>query len=169
MEDQLTPDAKAEVQARMESGIRPCGKCRRQLEKKVGCCYVKCDECKRGECWICGNEIPHTSEACNNHGCKPEALLAKEAAVLSAKQQAVTKPNSLLVTLLTGETVTVTYSPDWTVLQLKQELQRKTQLSPSQMSTLTHTGTPLDDRKKLTDYKLRSKSTLVLTVPVVGG
>jgi hypothetical protein len=157
MEDAFSANAREDLQANFAAGIRPCGKCGRYLFRKQGCCYVKCPDCCYAECWCCGKDISHTSEAFNNHGCNPDALFEQE-------QRDVTKPNSLLCSMASGASCVIAYCPDWTVLQLKQEIQRKTGVNTDQVTTLTYAGATLDNSKRLVDCKIRPKSTVVLSL-----
>jgi hypothetical protein len=160
---------RADVVERFNGGVRPCRYCGSEIRKNGGCYFVRCPNCSRGQCWYCGKVIVDTWEACLNHGCAPNNLLEWEVSRLQFPEQRTQRGNQVIVTTQTGVVVTVLYSPDWTVAQLKQAIQMKTGISVSQMATLTYGGRSLSDGVRLAQCAIRNRSTVVLTTTVAGG
>jgi hypothetical protein len=166
----MSSQVREEVIARFKGGIRPCRGCRIEVEKVTGCGWVKCPNCGRGQCWFCGKEIPHTTQDVNNHGCNPNGLLEW---VIEIVKGIVPTPlpgrSEVLITTFTGATIKILFSPEWTVLQLKQAIQRSTGYDFNQLGMLTYAGKPLDNGMRLAQYQIRNCSNLVLKTQTNGG
>jgi hypothetical protein len=108
-----------------------------------------------------------------NHDCTPNSVLEfaltryKDIETKTTKE--ISKGKAVIVTLLTGQLISILYSPDWTILQLKEAIQRKTGIDLGEMNTLTQYGKPLGDSLKLINTSIQHLSTLVLSTQTAGG
>jgi hypothetical protein len=132
--------------------------------------WIECPHCHRGQCWLCGKEIAHSTQAVANHGCDPNGLLEW----MIEREQRITPTqipgqSVVMVTTFTGEMIKILYSPDWTVLQLKQAIQPVTGHDLNQLGMLTYAGKPLNNGLRLAQYQIRNCSNLVLKTGVSGG
>jgi hypothetical protein len=159
-----------EVIATFNAGIRICGGCGTPLQKVSGCQWIACPRCGRGQCALCGKVMAHSTEGVNSHGCDPNALLATNIQkVVNQIPRNESSRQQLCVTIHNGEVVKVEWSPQMTVLQLKQAIQTKTGLTAAQIGSLVFAGKTLDDRTCLSQYQIRNNSSLSIAVPVKGG
>jgi hypothetical protein len=118
-------------------------------------------------CWLCGKLIAHAEVG--NHGCNPNELLEWAITRYQFPELRTEQGNTVIVTTQKGADVSILYSPDWTVMDLKRAIEAKTGISVSQMATLNYAGRSLPDGLRLAQCQIRNKCSISLTTSANGG
>jgi hypothetical protein len=167
----MQTDIQAEVIAEYQAQIRRCLGCQSMIQKINGCDWVQCPQCKRGMCFRCGKEIPHSGAALASHSCDSNGFQQKEIARRTARKAVQNaRPGVWRIVIETdkGQSIPIECSPDDSIDVLKDKINQRTGF-PSAQQTLTCAGKPLLPGTVLKQTPVRDGSSVTLTVPAAGG
>jgi len=107
--------------------------------------------------------VPQTAQTIEPQTAAPTAAPTAVRAAPAGENQ-----DTFFVRTLAGKTLVFSWSPDTTIITIKQKIQENENINTEQQR-LVFQGKQLDDDKKLSDYGIQASATLHLILRLRGG